>query len=24
MDLVEKYLIRRQNYESLSKRGGKA
>ena len=23
-DLVEKYLIRRQNYESLSKRGGKA
>ena len=24
MDLVEKYLIRRQNYQSLSKRGGKA
>ena len=24
MDLVEKYIIRRQNYESLSKRGGKA
>ena len=24
MDLVEKYLIRRQNYESLSNRGGKA
>ena len=24
MDLVGKYLIRRQNYESLSKRGGKA
>ena len=24
MDLVERYLIRRQNYESLSKRGGKA
>ena len=24
MDLVEKYLIRRQNYERLSKRGGKA
>ncbi|GGN04649.1 30S ribosomal protein S17 [Thermus composti] len=24
MDLVEKYLIRRQNYASLSKRGGKA
>ena len=24
MDLVEKYLIRRQNYESLSKRGAKA
>ena len=24
LDLVEKYLIRRQNYESLSKRGGKA
>jgi len=24
MDLVEKYLIRRQNYESLSKLGGKA
>ena len=24
MDLVEKYLIRRQNYESLSKRGCKA
>ena len=24
MDLVEKYLIRRQNYHSLSKRGGKA
>ena len=24
MDLVEKYLIRRKNYESLSKRGGKA
>ena len=23
MDLVEKYLIRRQNYQSLSKRGGK-
>ncbi|VCU54414.1 30S ribosomal protein S17 [Thermus thermophilus] len=23
MDLVEKYLIRRQNYASLSKRGGK-
>jgi len=23
-DLVEQYLIRRQNYESLSKRGGKA
>ncbi|WP_337845967.1 30S ribosomal protein S17 [Thermus sp.] len=24
MDLVEKYLVRRQNYQSLSKRGGKA
>ena len=24
MDLVEKYLIRRQNYQSLSTRGGKA
>ena len=24
MDLVEKYLSRRQNYQSLSKRGGKA
>ena len=24
MDLVEKYLLRRQNYQSLSKRGGKA
>ena len=24
MDLGEKYLIRRQNYQSLSKRGGKA
>ena len=24
MDLVEKYLIRRQNYQSLSKRGCKA
>uniref|UniRef100_A0A831UAM7 Small ribosomal subunit protein uS17 n=1 Tax=Thermus islandicus TaxID=540988 RepID=A0A831UAM7_9DEIN len=24
LDLVEKYLVRRQNYESLSKRGGKA
>jgi small subunit ribosomal protein S17 len=24
MDLVEKYLVRRQNYASLSKRGGKA
>ena len=24
MDLVEKYLIRRQNYQSLSKRGGTA
>ena len=24
MDLAEKYLIRRQNYQSLSKRGGKA
>jgi len=24
MDLVERYLIRRQNYQSLSKRGGKA
>ncbi|AFV75362.1 30S ribosomal protein S17 [Thermus oshimai] len=24
MDLVEKYLVRRQNYLSLSKRGGKA
>ncbi|ALJ90245.1 MULTISPECIES: 30S ribosomal protein S17 [Thermus] len=24
LDLVEKYLVRRQNYASLSKRGGKA
>jgi len=24
LDLVEKYLLRRQNYASLSKRGGKA
>ena len=24
MDLVAKYLLRRQNYQSLSKRGGKA
>ncbi|MGC8877252.1 30S ribosomal protein S17 [Thermus sp.] len=24
LDLVEKYLVRRQNYQSLSKRGGKA